>query len=58
MASQKLGNASRLSAFIHWVRVAAEIAKISDNPMDMEVMKSIVGEEERLMRGGAHARQP
>jgi hypothetical protein len=33
------------AAFTHWARVAAEIAKISDNPMDSKVIASIVDEE-------------
>jgi hypothetical protein len=32
---------------LHWASVAAEVAKISDNPMDMKVVQAIVAEEER-----------
>lgn len=34
-------------AFLHWANVAAEVARISTAPMDYEVVKSIVDEEER-----------
>lgn len=34
-------------AFLHWAKVAAEVARISTAPMDYEVVKSIVDEEER-----------
>lgn len=34
-------------AFIHWTRVAAEVARISDNPMDTEIVTAIVDEERR-----------
>lgn len=37
-------------AFIHWARVAAEIARISDNPMDRKIVEQIVDEEERSAR--------
>jgi hypothetical protein len=33
--------------FLHWAAVAAEIARISDNPMDIDVVNAIVDEEER-----------
>ncbi|MCP1211270.1 hypothetical protein NIM80_16485 [Devosia subaequoris] len=34
-------------AFMHWARVAAEVARISDAPMSLEVVEAIVDEEER-----------
>lgn len=34
-------------AFLHWAKVAAEVARISNAPMDYEIVKSIVDEEER-----------
>ena len=34
-------------AFLHWAKVAAEVARISTAPMNYEVVKSIVDEEER-----------
>lgn len=33
-------------AFLHWAKVAAEVARISDVPMDYEIVKHIVDEEE------------
>jgi hypothetical protein len=36
--------------FSHWARVAAEISRISDNPMDFDVLRAIVDEEERAVR--------
>lgn len=33
--------------FAYWARVAAEVAKLSNNPMDLEVVQAIVDEEER-----------
>ena len=33
-------------AFLHWAKVAAEVARISDAPMDYEIVKHIVDEEE------------
>ncbi len=41
--------------FMHWARVAAEIARISNNPMDIKVVQAIVDEEERRAR---HDRAP
>lgn len=38
---------SDAAAFTHWARVAAEVAKISDNPMDADVVSRIVDEERR-----------
>lgn len=32
---------------LHWAKVAAEVARISDGPMDYETVKTIVAEEER-----------
>lgn len=32
-------------AFLHWARVAAEVARISSAPMDYEIVKRIVDEE-------------
>jgi hypothetical protein len=37
-------------AFIHWARVAAEIARISDDPIDRKIVEQIVDEEERSAR--------
>lgn len=37
-------------AFLHWAKVAAEVARISDAPMNYEVVKSIVDEEEKRDR--------
>lgn len=37
-------------AFIHWARVAAEIARISNNPMDRKIVEQIVDEEARRSR--------
>src|SRR5438552_3192747 len=34
-------------AFRYWTLVAAEVARISDNPMDIEVIEVIVEEERR-----------
>lgn len=34
-------------AFIHWAKVAAEVARVGAAPMDYKVVKSIVEEEER-----------
>lgn len=33
--------------FVHWARVAAEVARIGTGPMDIEVVRAIVAEEER-----------
>jgi hypothetical protein len=33
-------------AFLHWAKVAAEVARISRAPMDYEIVKAIVAEEE------------
>lgn len=35
------------SSFFHWAAVASEVARISDNPMDIKVVQAIVDEEER-----------
>jgi len=44
--------------FVHWARVAAEVARIGDSPMDLEVVRAIMDEEEhRAMRGKAPAKQ-
>jgi hypothetical protein len=40
-------------AFLHWARVAAEVARISDNPMDLKVVQAIADEEERAARHGS-----
>lgn len=37
-------------AFIYWSKVAAEVARISNAPMDYEIVKSIVDEEEDRAR--------
>jgi hypothetical protein len=34
-------------AFFHWAKVAAEVARTSDAPMDYEIVKRIVDEEQR-----------
>lgn len=47
--------AGETDAFIHWTRVAAEIAKISNNPMDLKVVQAIVAEEEDRARTRAIA---
>lgn len=33
-------------SFLHWAKVAAEVARISNAPMDYEIVKNIVDEEE------------
>jgi hypothetical protein len=33
--------------FRHWAAVAAEVARLSDNPMDIGVVQAIVDEEAR-----------
>lgn len=33
-------------AFLHWAKVAAEVARISNTPMNYEIVKTIVAEEE------------
>jgi len=54
--AQRLAARARFSgdvrSFIHWAAVAAEIARISDNPMDMEVVRSIVDEERTRASSG------
>lgn len=37
--------------FLHWASVAAEVARISSAPMDFEIVKRIVEEEQRRARG-------
>lgn len=37
-------------SFWHWSRVSAEVARISENPMDIEEVERIIEEERR--RGG------
>ena len=37
--------------FLHWASVAAEVARISSAPMDLEIVKRIF-EEEQLRAGG------
>jgi hypothetical protein len=34
-------------SFMHWARVAAEVARISNAPMDIEVVRRIVADEEQ-----------
>lgn len=46
------------SAFFHWARVAAEVARISDNPMDMTVVRAIADEEERAAKHGSTPAKP
>ena len=36
---------------MHWARVAAEVARTGGNPMDLNVVKAIVDEEERHAGG-------
>jgi len=38
------------AAFLHWARVAAEVARISQAPMNFETVEAIVDEEERRAR--------
>lgn len=45
-------------AFMRWARVANEIARISDNPMDMSVVERIVEEERRRADGTIGGRTP
>jgi len=40
-------------AFMHWARVAAEVARISNNPMDIKVVQAIADEEEQFARHGS-----
>lgn len=42
--------AGEADEFIHWSRVAAEVAKLSNNPMDIKVVQTIVAEEEERAR--------
>lgn len=53
--AQRLAARARVSgdaqSFMHWARVAAEVARTSDNPMDLDVVKAIVDEEERRAGG-------
>ncbi len=53
--AQRLAARARFSgdaqSFMHWARVAAEVARTSDNPMDRKVVESIVDEEEQHARG-------
>lgn len=55
--AQRIAARARFSgdatAFFHWARVAAEIARVSDNPMDIKVLKRIVDEEERAAKHGS-----
>ena len=37
-------------AFLHWTRVAVEVARISQAPMNYETVEAIVDEEERRAR--------
>lgn len=41
-------------AFSHWAHVAAEVARISNNPMNIKVVQSIVDEEERATGSRRH----
>jgi hypothetical protein len=38
--------------FVHWARVAAEVARIGTGPMDIKVVRAIVDEEERRATRG------
>jgi hypothetical protein len=40
-------------AFMHWARVAAEVARISNNPMDIKVVQAIADEEEQFAKHGS-----
>jgi hypothetical protein len=42
--------AGDVGGFTHWVRVAAEIARTSDAPMEIAVMRATVEDEERRAR--------
>jgi hypothetical protein len=44
--------------FMHWAHVAAEVARISDYPMDVNAVRSIVDEEERAAMAGASLAKP
>jgi hypothetical protein len=41
------------AGFIHWARVAAEVARISDNPMDIATVEAIVADEQRRATHGS-----
>ncbi|HWV42823.1 hypothetical protein [Pseudorhodoplanes sp.] len=60
--AQRLAARARFSgdgkSFLHWASVAAEVAKISDNPMDMKVVQAIVTEEERRATHGSTPARP
>ena len=60
--AQRIAARARFSgdgrAFFHWARVAAEIAKVSNNPMDIEVVQRIVDEEEQAARHGLAPAKP
>jgi hypothetical protein len=60
--AQRIAARARFSgdgrAFFHWARVAAEIARVSNNPMDVEVVRRIVDEEERAARHGSTPARP
>lgn len=45
-------------AFMHWARVANEIARITENPMDMSVVERIVEEERRRADSTIGGRTP
>lgn len=49
--AQRLAARARFSgdrrSFLYWASVAAEVARISDNPMDIKVVQAIADEEER-----------
>lgn len=49
--AQRLAARARFSgdgrAFMRWASVAAEVARTSSNPMDMDVVQAIVDEERR-----------
>jgi hypothetical protein len=60
--AQRLAARARFSgdskSFLHWAGVAAEVAKISDNPMDINVVQAIVDEEERRATHGSAPATP
>lgn len=49
--AQRLATRARVggdrAGFTHWTRVAVEAARLGDGPMDMDVLRGVVEEEER-----------
>jgi hypothetical protein len=60
--AQRLAARARFSgdrkSFLHWAGVAAEVARISNNPMDIKVVQAIVDEEERRSTHGSTPATP